>query len=132
MGHRQWIAIGALWAALAVGLGAFGAHGLRERLAAAGMLETWRTAVRYQMWHALGLIVIAMPRERWSIGPLPCWCFLLGSLLFSGSLYGLCLGGPKGVLGPVTPFGGLGLIVGWVAFAVQLLQSRRSGLASKG
>jgi len=112
MGHRKWIAVGALWAALAVGLGAFGAHGLRERLAAAGMEETWRTAVRYQMWHALGLIVIAMPRERWSLGPFSCWC----------------LGGPAGVLGPITPFGGLGLIVGWVAFAAQLLRSRRASL----
>ena len=116
MSARTAIVLGAALAALAVILGAFGAHALKERLEASE-LELWHTAVRFQMWHALALILLgAVQRGRESVGAAG-WCFLAGAVLFSGSLYGLCLDGPGQVLGPITPLGGVLLIAGWVLFA---------------
>jgi uncharacterized membrane protein YgdD (TMEM256/DUF423 family) len=111
---------GALLGLLSVALGAFAAHGLRGRLDAAA-LETFQTAVRYQLAHALALIATAGcaaagagGAARWAGG-----LFLAGVVLFSGSLYVLALGGPRW-LGPVTPFGGLAFMGGWLALAVAL------------
>jgi uncharacterized membrane protein YgdD (TMEM256/DUF423 family) len=116
MNPERWIAFGALSMGLAVVLGAFGAHALNERLVAAGQLESWRTAVLYQALHALALILLGLVPAR--LAPRAVgWLFLLGSVLFSGSIYGLALEGPKAVLGPVTPLGGLLLIGGWCLFA---------------
>jgi uncharacterized membrane protein YgdD (TMEM256/DUF423 family) len=117
MSSQRWIALGALWMGLAVVLGAFGAHALNDRLVETGHLEDWHTAVRYQAWHALALVLVgAIYRDR----PFPAsigWLFLIGSLVFSGSIYGLCLDGPPPVLGPMTPLGGAMLIAGWAIFA---------------
>jgi uncharacterized membrane protein YgdD (TMEM256/DUF423 family) len=126
-----WLAIGALSAALAVAMGAFGAHGLRGSTQASvsqgtlseaerqRRLETFDTAARYQMYHALGLLVVGLlASSRPSLGvSIAGWAFVVGTLLFSGSLYALVLSGIK-VLGAITPFGGAAMIVGWVALAV--------------
>lgn len=117
MHARTWIAVGSAWAGLGVGLGAFGAHALAERLAAAGTAELWETAVRYHVWHALALLSFGLLRERRAGPAFPGWAFLVGSLLFSGSLYGLSFRLVPALLGPMTPLGGGLLLGGWVALA---------------
>lgn len=120
MQSRAWIVIGALCAGAGVTLGAFGAHALKDVLEEAGQLENWRTAVRYQMWHALALVAYGLHRRGATGGKAAAgWCFTVGSTFFSGSIYCLCFGILKPVMGPVTPLGGLLLIVGWVLFAVE-------------
>jgi uncharacterized membrane protein YgdD (TMEM256/DUF423 family) len=97
-------------------LGAFGAHALRDTLAAHGTAGTWETAVHYHLFHAVALLAVALARPA---APAP-WlrraglAWGAGIVLFSGSLYLLALGGPQW-LGPVTPLGGLGFIAGWAA-----------------
>lgn len=95
---------------LAVALGAFGAHALKDTLAANGHTETWRTAVFYQLTHAIALVAL-LSGGRITRGQ--ALCFLLGMLFFSGSLYGLSLKVATGVFGPITPLGGVLLLVGW-------------------
>jgi uncharacterized membrane protein YgdD (TMEM256/DUF423 family) len=110
----NWIlAVAGVLGLLGVALGAFGAHALKETLETHATTDIWRTAVLYQLVHAVALLALATGR----LGALPgvtsvggCW--LAGVVLFSGSLYGLALGGPK-FLGPVTPVGGLCFLVGW-------------------
>ncbi len=109
---------------LAVALGAFGAHGLREILSAQ-QLTTWETAVRYQMWHALALTMISLQlNQHPDSALLKCsgWLMTFGSLLFSGSLYALCLTGQKW-FGPITPVGGMLLLSGW--FFISLFAFKR-------
>ena len=103
---------GALLALSAVLLGAFGAHALKDTLIAHDTVSTWETAVRYQMWHALALLLLSVMHTQHALPRSIGACFIGGVLLFSGSLYLLALGGPKW-LGPITPLGGLCLIVGW-------------------
>jgi uncharacterized membrane protein YgdD (TMEM256/DUF423 family) len=110
---HQYRLLGSILALSAVLFGAFGAHALRETLSAHDSIQTWETAVRYQMWHALALILLSMIRLAQPIPKMTGPCFAVGSLLFSGSLYGLALDGPKW-LGPVTPIGGLCLMIGWL------------------
>ena len=117
MTSTRWIALGALWMGAAVVLGAFGAHALNERLVDSGHLEDWRTAVRYQAWHALALIAVGVLYRDARFPAAIGWLFLLGSVMFSGSIYGLSLDGPGAVLGPITPLGGLLMIVGWALLA---------------
>ena len=105
--------LGSMLALSAVLFGAFGAHALREILSAHDSIQTWETAVRYQMWHALALILLSMIPGSQFMPKMAGPCFVVGSLLFSGSLYGLALDGPKW-LGPVTPLGGLCLMIGWL------------------
>jgi uncharacterized membrane protein YgdD (TMEM256/DUF423 family) len=112
-----WIIIGSLAGALAVGFGAFGAHGLRERLDA-DALAVFDIAARYQMYHALALLAVgflALRVDNLTVRIAGC-AFVLGIVLFSGSLYALALTGQRW-LGMVTPVGGLSFIVGWVALA---------------
>lgn len=109
---------------IAVVLGAFGAHGLKGRLDAA-MLSAYETAVQYQFVHTLALLGLAVLMQRTGDKPLLVasgWFFIAGMLLFSGSLYLLAVGGPRW-LGPVTPMGGLGLMVGWLLLLVAALRS---------
>ena len=123
MSARTHIGIGAIWAAIGVACGAFGAHGLEERLEAAGQLANWHTAVRFQVWHALALIAFALYRERRPGGMLAAWGFLIGSALFSGSIYVLALEpSTNSFLWPLTPLGGLLLLIAWVAFAASALR----------
>jgi uncharacterized membrane protein YgdD (TMEM256/DUF423 family) len=116
MGPRFWFAAGAVLAGLAVAAGAFGAHGLRDRLSP-GDLATFETATRYQMYHALGLLAVAWAHHRGAAAaPVAGWSFLLGIVLFSGSLYLLTLCGLRG-MGAVTPLGGVAFLAGWAALA---------------
>lgn len=112
----------ALLGALAVVLGAWGAHGLQERLAAAGRVQVWETAVFYHFIHVLALLVLALA-GRYARLRLVALFWGVGILLFSGSLYYLSLGGPSW-LGPVTPLGGLFLILGWLLLAVSHLLTK--------
>lgn len=106
----------AIFGAIAVGIGAFGAHGLKAMLEAAGRLETFETAVKYHFYHSLalfGLGLLALVRPNWKKIPLSFWGFTLGILIFSGSLYVLCLSGITW-LGAITPLGGVAFIAGWI------------------
>jgi uncharacterized membrane protein YgdD (TMEM256/DUF423 family) len=121
----NWIAIGAISGALAVVLGAAGAHALRGRVSE-GDLEGWKTGVLYQVLHALALIVFGLfvegrRRDGHGASSLPGWGFLLGTLLFSGALYVHALTESAAVL-HAAPFGGGCLIAGWIAFAVCALR----------
>jgi uncharacterized membrane protein YgdD (TMEM256/DUF423 family) len=100
---------------LAVALGAFGAHGLKELLAQNGTAALWETAVFYHFIHAVMLFVLA---ERKNFPALAWWCFLAGIVLFSGSLYLLALTNFHW-LGAVTPVGGVSLLIGWTALLIQ-------------
>ncbi len=107
---------GALFGALGVGAGAFGAHALADRLEP-DRLEVFQVAVRYQMYHALALLLVGYATRQGWVGLRTTELLWIGGVvLFSGSLYGLALGGPRW-LGPVTPLGGTLLIAGWVALA---------------
>lgn len=110
---RLFFALGSISALIAVGAGAFGAHGLRSRLSPE-LLAVFETAARYQMYHALGLLAVGWAVTRWP-GPWPAragWLFVAGTLLFSGSLYALALSGVRW-LGAITPFGGAAFLAGW-------------------
>jgi uncharacterized membrane protein YgdD (TMEM256/DUF423 family) len=125
MNNRAAVAWAGALGASGVVLGAFGAHFLRPSLSASGTLDVWETAVHYQLLHAVALLGFAgwaRSRDR-PPGASVVWTLRLwvgGTVLFSGSLYGLALGGPRW-LGPVTPLGGLALTAGWVAAAVAAL-----------
>jgi uncharacterized membrane protein YgdD (TMEM256/DUF423 family) len=119
---NAWIAAGASSAALAVALGAFGAHALKTRVDEPA-LELWRTAVLYQALHALALIAFGLFRARGGTRDVAGWAFLAGSIVFAGTLDALALGGPKW-LGAITPIGGLLFIAGWIDFAVQAFRAR--------
>lgn len=105
--------LGGVFGGLAVMAGAFGAHGLRGRLSP-DLLSAFETGARYQMYHALALLAVALLNERRPSGALRAsgWCFAGGTVVFSGSLYLLALTG-IGWWGAVTPLGGVALIVGW-------------------
>lgn len=108
---------------LAVALGAFAAHGLKKVLEP-NALATFETGVRYHMIHALALLGVAILLSKAGSSMLlgAGWAFLLGILLFSGSLYWLALGGPHW-LGPVTPLGGLSFLTGWALLAIWAIRS---------
>lgn len=112
-----WLLIAAINGFLAVAAGAFGAHGLQDRMDA-HHLEIFQTGAHYQMYHALamGVAALAMRGAAASAAQVAAACFLVGIVLFSGSLYILALSGIRGI-GIVTPFGGLAFLVGWGALA---------------
>ncbi len=116
---RLFLVLGSLLAGLAVALGAFGAHALRDRLGA-DLLNTFEIAVRYQMYHALALLAVGLVLARFSssnLVPISGWLFLAGIVLFSGSLYLLCFTGVRW-LGAITPLGGVAFILGWLLLAM--------------
>ena len=118
----NWFAVGAIVAAIGVTLGAFGAHALKSRVSE-DLLSVFEIGVRYQMYHAFGLLAVAWAAGRWP-GSLPNasgWLFTLGILLFSGSLYLMTFTGARG-LGAITPLGGLCFILGWIALAMAALR----------
>lgn len=111
---RRFFVLGAASAFVAVAAGAFGAHSLRAALAP-DLLDVFETAARYQMYHALALLVVAFGAG--SLGRGAClagWLFVVGTVLFSGSLYALSLSGIRW-LGAITPLGGLAFLGGWLA-----------------
>lgn len=116
---RTFILIAAVSGFLSVVVGAFAAHGLKKVLTPE-MIEVVKTGVQYQMYHALALLIVALLLIHKPSTPglkAGGWAFILGSLMFSGSLYALALGAPHW-LGPITPLGGLCFLMGWVLLAV--------------
>lgn len=120
---RIFLAIAAIFGGISVASGAFGAHALKERLSERS-LEIFETAARYQMYHALALLLVALllSREEFTQPTLVAsgWSFIIGTLIFSGSLYALSLTDVK-VLGAITPLGGAAFIAGWGALAIAAL-----------
>jgi uncharacterized membrane protein YgdD (TMEM256/DUF423 family) len=122
-----WLAWAGALGFLAVAAGAFGAHALKERLDPSA-LAAYDVAVRYQMYHAVALIGLAVfqclvPGNGWkAVG----WCWLSGTILFSGSIYGLTLMQWRW-LGPVTPIGGVLLLIGWFILTVTAIRSTARG-----
>ncbi|MEL6778348.1 MAG: DUF423 domain-containing protein [Cyanobacteria bacterium J06597_16] len=116
---RLFFAIASILGALSVAGGAFGAHALKGKLTETA-LGSFETGVRYQMYHAIALLVVALLiKQNPEVSSLNTagWCFIAGIVLFSGSLYGLSLAGIK-ALGPVTPLGGVAFIAGWIFLAL--------------
>lgn len=120
----NWLACGAITAAIGVALGAFGAHALKNYLSE-DLSFVFETAVRYQMYHAFALIAVAWLTERspgrWTSAS--GWLFFAGILIFSGSLYLMTFTGARW-LGAVTPVGGLCFILGWAALAIAGIKAR--------
>lgn len=117
---RFWFGMGCVMAGLGVAAGAFGAHALKQRLPE-DLLSVFETAVRYQMYHAFGLLAVAFAVDRCPQGNFqPAgWLLIVGIVLFSGSLYALCLTGSR-LLGIVTPFGGICFLAAWVWLAWEI------------
>ncbi len=116
------IATGALFGMLSVIFGAFGAHALKKILSAE-QLHSFEVGVKYQMYHAIVLLTIGLNSSN--ITSVTYWCFTLGVILFSFSIYGLVLSDAKGkkfrFLGPITPIGGLLLVIGWLFLLINVL-----------
>jgi uncharacterized membrane protein YgdD (TMEM256/DUF423 family) len=121
----NWPAVAAAFLAVAVGLGAFGAHGLRNRLDAYAM-GVWEKAVFYHFIHALGMLVVPMLARTGNLSPAAadrvCWLLAAGILIFSGSLYTLAITGIR-TLGAITPIGGVAFIAAWLLLCVWLVRS---------
>ena len=124
----NWTAIGAALMALAVGMGAFGAHGLRDRLDAYSM-TVYEKAVFYHFVHALGILLVALLARTSGITPARqarvAWPLLIGIIVFSGSLYALAVTGVR-MLGAITPIGGLAFIIGWLVLVYEALRVQRT------
>ena len=123
--HKKWLAVAALSGFTTIALGAFGSHGLKSLLTP-GQLATWETAVQYQMFHTLALLVLAFTGQLvcHKIVRLTGWLFSLGIVLFCGSLYALCLTGIN-KLGIITPIGGTAFLAGWALLAIASLRKNR-------
>lgn len=119
----NWFAVGALSGAIGVALGAFGAHALKSRLPE-NLLDVFETAVRYQMYHALALLAVGWAATRYPSGWVNAsgWSFLVGIIVFCGSLYLMTMTGARW-LGAITPIGGICFILGWVALAATALRT---------
>jgi uncharacterized membrane protein YgdD (TMEM256/DUF423 family) len=115
---RIFLGLGAISGFVAVAAGGFGAHALRDRLSA-DYLAVFETAARYQMYHALALLVVALLLSLRPLGTLQWagWLFVVGTTLFSGSLYALALTGARW-LGAITPLGGVAFLAGWICLAL--------------
>lgn len=117
--------------AAVVALGAMGAHFLKSKLETGLItetnLQTYETAVKYHMYHTIVLLVVALCADKIKLSRTASFCFVTGIVMFSGSLYMLALAGLLGLssvswLGPVTPFGGVFFIAGWVCLGISALQ----------
>ena len=122
---KTFLVIAGALAALAVLLGAFGAHGLKAKLDPETM-SLYQTAVQYHMWHALGLAIVALtalrcPQQMLLRGS--GWLMVLGIVFFSGSLYALALTKIK-MLGAITPLGGIAFIMAWIMFALAIWKAK--------
>jgi uncharacterized membrane protein YgdD (TMEM256/DUF423 family) len=120
----NWVSTGALLMAAAVILGAFGAHGLRDKLDAYSM-SVYEKAVFYHLVNALGILIVAVLARTEAISSAGeariGWLLLIGILVFSGSLYALAISGMR-ILGAITPIGGLAFIAGWLLLAYEALR----------
>ena len=117
----NWIGIAAINMAIAVALGAFGAHGLKD-IASAQQLEWWHTATLYLFIHALGLLLVGLLIRLKYITQTTAWLLQIGIIIFSGSLYAMTLGAPLW-FGAVTPIGGVLMIIGWLWLALSAFKT---------
>ena len=129
---KRILQIATMSAAIAVVFGAFGAHGLKKTLSES-MLIVYRTGVDYHLMHSLallavGILILLLNERIWL--KRSAMLFMIGIVLFSGSLYLLSVGGPRW-LGPITPLGGLSFIAGWLSLAVGISKSNIVSLKSK-
>lgn len=117
---KFFISIAAVMAGLSVASGAFASHALKDKLSEKA-LEIFETGSKYQMYHALALLMVGLFLTRIEVTPTLLnaagWAFIIGVVLFSGSLYALSLSGIKW-LGAITPLGGIAFLVGWACFAI--------------
>ncbi len=125
MNHRSVLVAAGLLGAFGVALGALGAHALESFLTERGMTHAWDTGSRYQLIHAVALLAVAawLRHAKGAAAARADWAargWIVGTILFSGSLYGIAAGGPRW-LGPITPLGGLALIAGWIALIAAAL-----------
>lgn len=125
--YRITLVSGAVLGFLSVAFGAFGAHALKPFLLQRNRLDTFELAVEYQFFHALAMLLTGAFMHYFDSFKFKYAgvFFLLGILFFSGSLYGLCFTG-LGMLGPLTPIGGVLLLIGWSFLAVGLIQSKKA------
>ncbi len=116
---NKTIKIAAIFGALAVAIGAFGAHALKPMLLESGRLETFETAVKYHFYHALALLLIGTLQAHFESKKLhySALAMIIGIIIFSGSLYVLCLTNLN-ILGAITPIGGAAFIAGWIMLAM--------------
>ena len=119
-----WLALGGINAFVAVAAGAFGAHGLKPRLSSE-LLAVFETGARYQMYHALGLLAVALVLGQGRSASAAGWAMLAGIVLFSGSLYALALTGIR-AFGAITPLGGLCFLTGWAILVWAALRGAAS------
>lgn len=126
--HKQFLLSASFLGAVSVILGAFAAHKLKDILSA-DLLQTFETGVKYQMYHALALLAAGILYKDFSARQIVWsgWCFIAGTVLFSGSLYLLCFLKQQGLaykwVGPITPLGGLCFIAGWLLLALGISKS---------
>ena len=123
----NWTAVGSVFLALAVALGAFGAHGLKDRLSEYAM-SVYEKAVFYHFVHALGLLIVGLLARTGVIGLAGAnragWLLSIGIVIFSGSLYALAISGVR-ALGAITPIGGIAFIAAWVVLAIEAIRAQR-------
>jgi uncharacterized membrane protein YgdD (TMEM256/DUF423 family) len=122
--QKAILLIASSFGALSVMIGAFGAHALGPMLQATNRTDTFETAVKYQMYHTLVLLAVGLLlfKVDQPVLHVAAWCFIIGILIFSGSLYTLCLTGVTW-LGAITPIGGLAFIVGWGCLFYAILKA---------
>jgi uncharacterized membrane protein YgdD (TMEM256/DUF423 family) len=121
----NWTLIGSVFMALAVALGAFGAHGLKDRLTEYSM-SVYEKAVFYHFVHALGILIVSVLARMGSISAVGAnrvgWLLSFGIVVFSGSLYALAISGVR-ILGAITPLGGVAFIAAWVMLAYEAVSA---------
>ncbi len=126
LSQKQTLSVAAVLGMLAVSLGAFGAHALKNLLSASGRLDTYELAVRYHFYHTFALLAVGILMDKYSDSRLglSALLFLIGLILFSGSLYALCLLNISKIA-IITPFGGVFLIAGWTTLFISILQNSK-------
>jgi uncharacterized membrane protein YgdD (TMEM256/DUF423 family) len=126
LSQKQTLLVAAVLGILAVSLGAFGAHALKNLLTASGRLDTYELAVRYHFYHTFALLAVGILMDKYSSSGLglSALLFLIGLILFSGSLYALCLLNISKIA-IITPFGGVFLIAGWATLFTAILRNSK-------
>ena len=133
--NRRWIALGAVLAAAAVVMGAFGAHGMEDYLAqfenGARRMDVWKTAAHYHIIHAVGLILVGLtPSAKPKLINFAAWLLVIGIAIFSGLLYVYSYSDIR-ILGAFVPIGGVAMIAGWITFAVAAYPQRSLEIVPK-